>query len=423
MLAQVSLFSQAPELAKLLRETLAEALGSEFTLEVKPSGQLPSRPGLCIWDFIPGETTFPKGLDQDQSRNHLFLLHRRDLAALKALIGIADTNVLLKPVTRANLRAFLGGYGLHRAGPYEDAGGGTTRLRSERDEVLRVLMQANLRLQEFHQERTNFLVRSLHDFRAPLTAISGYCELLLGDELDPLTSGQRKILERMRHAARRLTGATDSMFQLSVVGDDESTPSLEQADIRECIGQALEELSPLLENKRVSVTVEVEPPPENLMFEKALIEQVLLNLLEGACKFTPRGGAIEIRGYPFLWELRSSLEMPPGDPEGRSKDVRTVNSFRIDIIDCGPAISADDADRIFREHSLYSGGHDRSGAGLGMAICRMILSRHGGHVWAENSQTGVVFSFVLPLKTNDYFPAAEREALESPACDCAEELE
>jgi len=396
---QVSLVSEAPELVRLLRDALAETPGSNFALEVRAGDQPPPQSDLCIWDFVPGKTVFPDGIGGNQWRKHLFLLHRSELGALKSLIGISDIHVLLKPVTRANLRAFLGGYALQRTDPCEDSATGSTRFRGERDEVLRVLMQTNLRLQEFHQERTNFLLRSLHDCRAPLTAISGYCELLLGDELDPLTAGQRKILQSMRHAARRLICATDAMFQLSVADNEESTLNLVQADLRDCIGQALEELSAVLEDKRISVTVEVEPSPENLMFEKALIEQVLVNLCEGACKFTPRGGAIEIRGYPFFWERRRPWATPLMDfPDRRIKDVRTVNSFRIDVIDCGPAIPTVDADRIFEEHASYAGGHDRSGAGLGMAICRMILSRHGGHVWAENSDTGVVFSFALPLR-------------------------
>jgi len=400
---QVSLFSEAPELIRLLRDTFAETPGSQFTLDVKRWGEHPPQNHLCIWDFVPGKTVFPQGIDRDQWRKHVFLLHRRELGNLESLIGASDVNVLLKPVTRATLRAFLDGYALHHGEACDDSLASSTRFRGERDEVLRILMQTNLRLQDLHRERTNFLVRSLHDFRAPLTAISGYCELLLGDELDPLTPGQRKILQRMRHAARRLTTATDSMFQLNVADSGEATLNLVQADLRDCIGQALEELSPVLENKRVSVTVEVEPSPENLMFEKTLIEQVLVNLLEGACKFTPKGGAIEIRGYPFFWERSSESGTPLMDfPERRTQEGQTVNSFRVDIIDCGPAIPAEDADRIFQEHTSYTGGQDRSGGGLGMAICRMILSRHGGHVWAENSQTGAIFSFVLPLQTDDY---------------------
>ena len=111
-------------------------------------------------------------------------------------------------------------------------------------------MQTNLKLQEFNQERTNFLVRSIHDFRAPLTAISGYCDLLLGEEFEPPTSGQRTLLLRMQ--------ATNTMFQLSVAESGGAALNVERADIGDCIGRVLDELGPVFENKRISVTGEVE---------------------------------------------------------------------------------------------------------------------------------------------------------------------
>lgn len=403
---QILLFSKDEELVKCLREVVAEGPGSEFGLEVNVPGPIPARNGLCIWDFVPGETALPQPAGRHQWRNYLFLLHRKDLAALRALLGVSDINVLLKPVTRSVLRAFLIGYCAHRADPSDGNAAGESTLRGERDDVLQILMHASLKLQEYRRERATFLARSVHDFRAPLTAISGYCELLLGNELEPLTAGQRTILQRMQHSARRLTRATNSMSRLSVAESAEPALNLEPADIRDCVGRALQDLSAVLENKQVSITVEVEPSPENLLFEKVQIEQALANLLESACKFTPRGGAIEIRGYPFFWERRSGLVTPFVEfPDRRNGEVRSVNSFRIDISDSGPAISAVDTERIFEEYASYSGGQDRSGAGLGMAICRMILSQHGGRVWAESSTQGAVFSFVLPLsRSNTFMP-------------------
>ena len=114
------------------------------------------------------------------------------------------------------------------------------------------------------------------------------------------------------------------------------------------------------------------------MFEPARIEETLINLLDNACKFTPRSGSIEIKGYPFFWDRR----ITPGAAFGASLDrriqqVSAPNSFRIDIHDSGPGIPTAHTDKIFEEYTSYSGGQDRSGAGLGLAICRMILNEHG----------------------------------------------
>jgi signal transduction histidine kinase len=54
-------------------------------------------------------------------------------------------------------------------------------------------------------------------------------------------------------------------------------------------------------------------------------------------------------------------------------------------------------EEIFEEYATYSGGRDRTGGGLGLAICKSIIGRHHGRIWAENSADGTVFSFVLPM--------------------------
>src|SRR5260370_39173302 len=110
---QISLFSQNEALVRFMQASIAEGLGKEFTLEVKAPGQIPSGQDLCIWDFVPGETIFPQWLRQTEWRKHLVLLHRKDLGVLRSLVGVSDVNMLLKPVTRAALQAFLAAYGIH----------------------------------------------------------------------------------------------------------------------------------------------------------------------------------------------------------------------------------------------------------------------------------------------------------------------
>ena len=273
----ILLFSNDRELADFCREILGEMFGAEARLEVGFPGQLPSQEDLCLWDFIPGETTIPQDLDAAKLRKHLFLLHRKDLPALQELVGTSDINVLLKPVTAATLRAFLGDVHRQRTHDNGDPAGSIDTLRVERDEMLQFLIQANLKLQEYNQERTNFLARSLHDVRSPLTAISGYCGLLLEEELGSLTPDQREVLGRMQRSATRLSRITNSMFQLSIRPNGDQELKLEKADMRDCIDQALHEVALFLEDKRITVRVEVEQPPDGLFFGKSQMEQALVN--------------------------------------------------------------------------------------------------------------------------------------------------
>ena len=277
--------------------------------------------------------------------------------------------------------------------------GRAAALRLERDEMLQFLIQANLRLQENDQDRNNFLARSVHDFRAPLTAISGYCGLLLEEQFGPLTPEQQNVVGRMLHSATRLSRISTAMFQLTVPRKVDQQLNLEKADFRDCFDQAIHEVALILKEKRISISAEIQPAPDGLLFEKSQIEQTLVNLLENACKFTPREGTIQVSGYPFFWERRA-VQSAASDRsfERRIKQVDDFNSFRVDIRDNGPGIPAAQAFRIFEEYTSYGGGQDRSGGGLGLAICRMILSRHSGRIWAESHPSGALFSFVLPLQ-------------------------
>ena len=112
----------------------------------------------------------------------------------------------------------------------------------------------------------------------------------------------------------------------------------------------------------------------------------MINILDNACKFTPRGGSIELRGYPYFWDRRKTKSSVPPAAERRRRTVLEPTAYRIDIRDSGSAIPAEHLDHIFEEYTSYAGGRDRSGGGLGLAIVRMIVNQHEGHVWAENTE-------------------------------------
>ena len=141
---------------------------------------------------------------------------------------------------------------------------------------------------------------------------------------------------------------------------------------------------------------DVAPPVITLFFEPGQIEQVLINILDNACKFAPRGGSIELRGYPYFWDRRKTDSAFLPQPKGAFGMEPTA--YRIDIRDSGKAIPAEHLEHIFEEYTTYSGGRDRSGGGLGLAIARLIVNQHEGHVWAENSEADPCFPlcFLLP---------------------------
>jgi signal transduction histidine kinase len=378
----------------LCRDVLSEIPGQKWTVTAVESGSTDGDSALYIWDFQP-KTLLPETINGSPSK-HLFLVSRKDLADFQQKTKTSENNILLKPVTRATLSAFLS---LAVSAP-EDRISAANSLRVDRDEILQCLIQTNLKLQEYEHDRTNFLARAVHDFRAPLTALSGYCGLLLlGEPLGTITDSQKEILQRMQKSAKRLSRMASAMFQLSVGRQVKKRPELQAANIDECLEQALHEIAPFSEEKRISISTNLEPCGSLLYFEPGEIEQVLVNVLDNACKFTRKAGSIKISGYPFFWDRRKiSATVAAGTERRRQNNTSDPNSYRIDIVDSGEAIPEEHLSGIFEEYTSYSGGRDRSGGGLGLAICKMIITQHEGHVWAENTEFGPMFSFVLPMR-------------------------
>jgi signal transduction histidine kinase len=212
-----------------------------------------------------------------------------------------------------------------------------------------------------------------------------------------LTENQREVLRRMQHSTKRLSRMASAMFQLSVGRHVKRRLDLQRGDIRECLEQALHEITPFADDKAIAITTDLASCEHLLYFEAGQIEQVLINILDNACKFTPRAGTIELHGYPYFWERRTTRSSVPGAAERRRHNVPGPNTYRIDIRDSGNAIPPEHIDHIFEEYTSYAGGRDRSGGGLGLAISRMIIAQHDGQVWAENTESGPMFSIVLPV--------------------------
>ena len=281
-----------PDLYRLFREVLGG--GDRDDVELSPDISEETGADLYVWDYSPG-LKIPERAARSASK-HLFLVDRKDLNEFRDEFPIGQSAILLRPVTREVLSAFL-----VRTIPTGDHPTATTAsLRSDRDQMLQCLINASLKLQEHDHDRTTFLARGIHDFRAPITALDGYCGLLLTEDFGPLSSEQQEVLQRMQRSAKRLSRMVAAMLQLNVGRHIKRRLEIRKHDILECLNQALHETNALAEAKHLSIAVELEPEARALYFEQGQIEQLLVNLLDNASKFTPKRGQIEIHGYSFF---------------------------------------------------------------------------------------------------------------------------
>lgn len=383
---KVVLVSQDRELYEVCRSTLRQ-----FSIEgpiVEAAGARHGHADLTIWDISSG-TALPERKDDGSGSIDLFVVSKASLPEVHKLVP-AGFGFLLKPVKQPVLGAFLAA-AIGRGSEAGDKPGHPSKPgRSDRDELLQILLEANLRLQQFDQERTNFLARALHDFRTPLTALQGYCGMLIRQSAGPLDPVQIELLERMQYSIGRLAKMSGSMFELTVRHNTERKLNLVRSNIDTCVQSAVDQIMPMAQNKEINVSVDLDPPDTHLYLDPGSIEQVLLNLLENACKFTRRNGTIQVSGRLVSWER--------GTPDTKHGPKEPTPAYRLEVRDNGMGILPEHLDSIFEEYTSYAGAQDRSGGGLGLAICRMLVREHQGAIWAESDRVETRMSFVLPLR-------------------------
>jgi signal transduction histidine kinase len=394
---RIRLISDDQFLHNLCREILLGFRGRDWDFAMVSSDCQAPPTDLLIWDLSPNRQP-PQRLDSDPQRKNIFLIERKDVGALQGCLPLG-WGFVLKPVNPVLLRALIEeAVAQHESPASRETAATAEQLRRERDEMLQYLLQANLKLQEYDQDRTNFLAHSVHDIRAPLVAIQGYCSLLLDNQLGALNPEQMKLLERMQRSIRRLSRLASGMFQISVDPQSPRRISRKLGNIESCITQAVHELAPVLESKRIQVHVSVEPPIGNLLFDEMQIEQVLVNLLDNASRFTPRNGRIEVRSHSVFWERRrSNMTGDVGRPERRASSNRECNAYRVEILDSGRGVPPGDVEWIFEEYATGAKSYDASRAGLGLTICRQIVNAHHGAIFAESGRPGGCFVFLLPF--------------------------
>jgi len=231
--------------------------------------------------------------------------------------------------------------------------------------------QARLEV-EAERLRTSLLSSLSHDLRTPLGVITGAASSLkeAGAGLNP--EARRDLLDSIMEEAQRMNRLIRNLLDMIRVETGSLQVQKEWQPLEDAVGVSLIRLGDRLQDHPVTVDLPADLPLVPL--DAVLLEQVLINLLENAAKYTPEGTPIEI-----------SARAGPG--------VVTVS-----LADRGPGLVAGEEDRVFEK--FYRGGDapPGKGVGLGLTISRGIVLAHGGRIWAENRPGGgAVFRFTLPL--------------------------
>ncbi|NDC23428.1 MAG: PAS domain S-box protein [Proteobacteria bacterium] len=231
-------------------------------------------------------------------------------------------------------------------------------------------------LKAAEQMRIDFVANVSHELRTPLTAIKGYTETLMLD-LDQNKGGQseREFLSIIARNAERLMNLMGDLLELSAL---ESSLLLhkEIMSTREITERVLKQLQSRFKNKHQATELKVEALSVNA--DPNRVEQVLINLLDNASKYSPEGGKITVS-----WEL----------------DRKGGKDCFLKVQDSGPGIPVEHLGRLFERFYRVDKARSREqgGTGLGLAIVKHIMQRHEGAVWVESSPgQGSLFTCRFP---------------------------
>jgi len=283
------------------------------------------------------------------------------LAASRGPVGVLgirsnDPNTLETPEQLHQIETFVNqtALALERGLLAEEAHGAQVRIETER-------------------LRSSLLSSVSHDLRTPLSAITGAASAMLQSGPALGATDQRELLETIREEAERLGRLVQNLLDMTRLESGAVRVRKEWHSLEEIVGTALGRLSHRLGERPVDVRLPEDMPL--VPMDAVIIEQVFINLLDNALKYTPDESPIEIGA--------------------RVNDGGVL----VEVADRGPGFALGVEQRVFEK--FYRGQSPGRGSGLGLAICRGFVEVHGGRIWAENREGGgAAFRFTIPLTEN-----------------------
>lgn len=249
------------------------------------------------------------------------------------------------------------------------------------------LLEAKLRAEAADRFKSAFLATMSHELRTPLNSIIGFTGIILQGLAGPLNAEQDKQLGMVRDSARHLLALINDVLDISKIEAGELAVGCERFDLARSIEKVLAIVRPLADKKGLALIVKVAPDVGPMVSDARRVEQVLLNLLGNAIKFS-EAGSVTLQAETVN-DFQSDARQAP------------TAGVRLSVADTGIGIKPEDMSLLFTPFrqidSALSRKHD--GTGLGLAICRRLTTLMGGRIEAHSQLgQGSVFTVTLPLQ-------------------------
>jgi len=280
------------------------------------------------------------------------------------------------------------------------------QVNSSLDGKVDELAQANMHLYEMNRLKSDFLATMSHELRTPLNSILGFSDVLA--TIPMLDEKQRRYVENIRGSGRLLLEMINDILDLAKIEAGKMDVRPESFAVEAIVSAQCDLVRPLAERKRIEVEFTIGREVDDVVQDKAKVQQILSNLLSNAVKFTPEGGRVTVT---------ARLE-PAEDGEHAGPDLV------LDVADTGVGIAEEEQQAIFekfRQGRRLQGGEDCitrefSGTGLGLSIVRELCRLLGGDVSVE-SRLGQGSRFTVRLPARYEPPATDATEAAPRAAD------
>ena len=233
--------------------------------------------------------------------------------------------------------------------------------------------------QDADRMKSAFLASMSHELRTPLNSIIGFTGILLQGLVGPLNDEQIKQLGMVKSSAAHLLELINDILDISKIEADQLKISIAPFNMNELIVKVTQGVAPLAEKKALPLHVYISPEVGQITSDQRRVEQILINLLNNAIKFTEKG------------EIRVECILNDGWVETH-------------VIDSGIGIRQEDMQKLFQPFQQLDIGLSRryEGTGLGLSICKRLLEKLGGTIWVMSEWgVGSTFSFTLPFEDQE----------------------
>jgi len=238
------------------------------------------------------------------------------------------------------------------------------------------LIEKTSEVQRANQLKSEFLANMSHELRTPLNVIIGFSELMVDEVPGKINDEQRQCLGDILNAGEQLLGLINDVLDLSRIESGKVELKIDNVILNEVLKSLARTMTPILAPRKQTVKIGIGKQPVPVRADRAKLEQVLLNLVDNASKFTPDGGRLRIEA------------------------TREDNWCRVSVIDDGVGIKKEDLDRLFEPFSRLDSplAKERGGTGLGLVLVKQIVEKCGGQIGVESEYgKGSRFIFTLPL--------------------------